>query len=368
MSIPAAADLSGLASLARDPRLDLRPVLLRVQTDLFLAAPTRDPAMTAAFEALACGLLPALDDTAAARLARKLAPHPESPARVLELLVERGGEARHAVVASAACLTPAVVDAVIAEGGDAAGALAQRADLAADAAVSLLALADDGIDFALAMNRGPELPAAVMDELIERARTRPALGHALLARADLTGPEEAALYVYADAARRIRIRERMAPLAALRRASAGAIRQDDLTELAFHAGRDKAAFEGRLAGLLELPSTPAWRFDHPSRHELLAFALTAAGVESDDAVRLFLIAEPAIARSVATVFELAELSRSLTQPLAASLIEAILGTAVLAGRRGRHVAAMDPSGTPQRAAAAQRDRDRALLETVRRAG
>ena len=109
MSIPAAADLSGLASLARDPRLDLRPVLLRVQTDLFLAAPTRDPAMTAAFEALACGLLPALDDTAAARLARKLAPHPESPARVLELLVERGGEARHAVVASAACLTPAVV-------------------------------------------------------------------------------------------------------------------------------------------------------------------------------------------------------------------------------------------------------------------
>jgi hypothetical protein len=29
---------------------------------------------------------------------------------------------------------------------------------------------------------------------------------------------------------------------------------------------------------------------------------------------------------------------------------------------------MDPSGTPQRAAAAQRERDRALLETVRRAG
>jgi hypothetical protein len=85
-------------------------------------------------------------------------------------------------------------------------------------------------------------------------------------------------------------------------------------------------------------------------------------------VRLFLLAEPAIARSVATVFELAELSRTITQPLAAALLEAVLGTAVLAGRRGRHVPAMDPSGTPQRAAAEQRDRDRALLETVRRAG
>ena len=35
-------DLSGLAALARDPRLDLKPVVLRVQTDLFLAAPIRD--------------------------------------------------------------------------------------------------------------------------------------------------------------------------------------------------------------------------------------------------------------------------------------------------------------------------------------
>ena len=60
--------------------------------------------------------------------------------------------------------------------------------------------------------------------------------------------------------------------------------------------------------------------------------------------------------------------RALPQPLAATLLEAILGTAVLAGRAGRHVPAMDPSGTPQRGTALQRDRDRALLETVRRAG
>jgi hypothetical protein len=368
MSVPAAADLSGLASLARDPRLDLRPVLLRVQTDLFLAAPTRDATMVEAFEALACGLLPALDDASAARLARKLAPYADAPQRVLELLMKRSGDARHAVVAGAPRLAQALLDAALAAGGDVACALAQRSDLDGHAVVGLIALADDGVDFTLAMNRGAELPGPVLDELIERARTRPALGHALLARGDLTGPEEAALYVYADAPRRVRIRERIAPLAAVRRAAAGEIRQDDLTELAFHARHDKAAFEGRLAGLLELPSTPEWRFDHPGRHELLALALTAAGVPSDDAIRLFLLAEPSIARSVATVFELAELSRALTQPLAATLLEAILGTAVLAARRGRHVPAMDPSGTPQRTQATQHDGDRALLETVRRVG
>jgi hypothetical protein len=368
MSVPAAADLSGLASLARDPRLDLRPVLLRVQTDLFLAAPTRDAAMVEAFEALACGLLPALDDTSAARLARKLAPYADAPARVLELLAERGGDAHHAVVAAAPRLAQSRIDAALAAGADVACALARRSDLDAHTVVSLIALADDGVDFDLAMNRATELSGAVLDELIERARTRPALGHALLARGDVTGPEEAALYVYADAPRRIRIRERLAPLAALRRAAGGAIRQDDLTELSFHARHDKAAFEGRLAGLLELPSTPEWRFDHPTRHELLALALGAAGVPADDAVRLFLLAEPSIARSVATVFELAEIARTVPQPLAATLLEAILGTVVLAGRPGRHIPVMDPSGTPQRGTALQRDRDRALPETVRRVG
>jgi hypothetical protein len=368
MSVPAAADLSGLASLARDPRVDMRPVLLRVQTDLFIAAPTRDPAMVAAFEALACGLLPALDESSAARIARKLAPHADTPARVLDVLVQLGGEAQHAVVAAAPRLAPSLLDAALAAGGDMASALARRTDLDAGTITSLIALADDGIDFALAMNRRLDLLGPVLDELIARARTHAALGHALLARDDLSGPDEAALYVYADATRRARIRDRIAPLAALRRASAGEIREDDLTELLFHARRDKAAFEGRLAGLLELPSTPEWRFDHPTRHELLALALTAAGIPSDDAIRCFLLVEPAISQSVLTVFELAELARAIPQPLAATLLEAILGTPVLAGRRGRHVPAMDPSGTAQRTQAGGRERDRSPAETVRRTG
>ena len=69
MSGPAPSDLSGLASLARQRDLDLRPIILRVQTDLFVTAPARDPAAIEAFEALACGLLPTVDDETAAIIA-----------------------------------------------------------------------------------------------------------------------------------------------------------------------------------------------------------------------------------------------------------------------------------------------------------
>ena len=44
-------DLSCLATLARDQSIDVRPVLLRVHTDLFIAAPSRNGETIKAFEA-----------------------------------------------------------------------------------------------------------------------------------------------------------------------------------------------------------------------------------------------------------------------------------------------------------------------------
>ena len=66
-------DLSCLASLGRNQDLDVRPVLLRVHTDLFAAAASRDRATVEAFEALALGFLPVVDDVTAAnvRLAKR---------------------------------------------------------------------------------------------------------------------------------------------------------------------------------------------------------------------------------------------------------------------------------------------------------
>ena len=366
MSLPAAADLSGLASLARDPRLDLRPVVLRVQTDLFLAAPARDAAVIASFEALACGLLPAVDGVAAAKIARRLARCADAPDAVLEALVAHGGEARYAVIRGAARLAPSLREAALAD-PDVACALAGRADLDADTAVRLSELRDDGVDFALAMNRAIELPAFARDELIARAAERAALAQALLSRDDLSAPEEAALYVHADAARRGRIRARLEPFAILRRALGATLGDAEVAELLAAADDGRTTFDARLADLLGVSPTPAWRFEHPSRHELLAIALAALGAPSETIVRLLLTVEPSIARSVPTVFALAALTRELEQPLAATLLEAFLGAAIPPRRVGRHVPAADPSTSPARAGEARRERAR-IDEVVRRAG
>src|SRR3954452_300485 len=92
MSGSSIADLSGLVALAQHRELDLRPIILRVQTDLFVAAQARDRAMVEAFEALACGLLPTVDDETATLVAAKLAPVEDTPETVVHCLARRGGE------------------------------------------------------------------------------------------------------------------------------------------------------------------------------------------------------------------------------------------------------------------------------------
>src|SRR4051794_36800570 len=105
MSGSALSDLSGLVSLAQQRELDLRPVILRVQTDLFVSAPARDRTAIEAFEALACGLLPAVDDETAAIVAAKLAPVEDTPESVLHELARRGGEPLRAVLEGATQLS-----------------------------------------------------------------------------------------------------------------------------------------------------------------------------------------------------------------------------------------------------------------------
>ena len=68
-----APDLSGLIELSRLDNLDLKPVILRVQTDLFLSASVRDRKTMSSFASLAGGLIPIVDDETAEAVARKLA-------------------------------------------------------------------------------------------------------------------------------------------------------------------------------------------------------------------------------------------------------------------------------------------------------
>ncbi|WP_128560860.1 DUF2336 domain-containing protein, partial [Methylobacterium crusticola] len=189
-------DMSGLLELARDRSLDLKPVLLRVQTDLFRTAPARDPATIRAFESLACGLIPTVDAATAEIVAQKLAPLADTPQSVLTLLAAHGGGARDAVVASSPVLTRPVLEA--AGPGPALDAMmARRGDLGRAQVEDLAGRDDPGVDRALARNRAAPLAGPALARLVARAQGRPDLAALLLARDDLPAVDLAPLYLHA---------------------------------------------------------------------------------------------------------------------------------------------------------------------------
>jgi uncharacterized protein (DUF2336 family) len=347
MPFPALSDLSGLVALAQERDLDLRPVILRVQTDLFLAAPARDAETLAAFEALACGLVPTVDEETAAIVAGKLAPCPDAPHSVLLALARKGGEPRRKVIERAVRLTPALLAEAVADGSDPAPLLAARQDLDAAAAEELVERADPGIDRVLAANPGLPLTVFVRDTLLARARGDAELAQGLLRRPDLSAPERALLYDHADAATRTDIRTALVPFAGLRPAPtprADAAAATRLATLAAAADRDR--FAEALAETLGLPRA-AWEFDRPERRDLLALGLAAAGVPEEECIRIFLTLDPAISRSVAAVFHLVGLVRSTPPAVARHVVESVLDVAA-APARGARLPFMHEGGAASR--------------------
>ncbi|MER2268740.1 DUF2336 domain-containing protein [Methylobacterium oxalidis] len=319
-----APDLSGLIELSRIEHLDLKPVVLRVQTDLFLQAARRDRAATEAFSALACGLIPTVDDETAAIVARKLAPFPETPEAVLLSLARRGGAVRDAVVARAPRLTTPLIEAAEADGTDMGPALAARADLGRATAADLAGRADPAVDLALARNADTPLSGEALARLTGRARRNPELAAALLARPDLAPAEIAPLYLHADPGRREAIAAAVEATAALRPCpppprEAGAI----LTGLS--AGHDIGGFVAALGDILGLPKGfLAAAPDPATRYDLLTLALRAADLHEEEAVYVFLTLNETVARSAERVFELVRLFRTTSRAAARDLLSAIL--------------------------------------------
>lgn len=338
-------DLSRLALQARDQKLDVRPILLRVHTDLFVAAPGRDRATVQAFEALALGFLPIVDDATATEVARKLATIDDTPRTIVDALIRRGGAAREAILGKG-------------ETAQDADATARRTSVAPtveprspdDKPVEELRPPED-LDLTLAGDRRARIGGAQLRELVERGRERPQLARALLARGDLSAGDEALLYLHANNARRAEIRSKLEPLVALASRGQSRLRADQgavAALLGFTQALDIRAFEAQLARMLHLDPAPDWRFAVEPRRELLALALVAAGVSPEDCIRIYLTFHPAVSRSVSTVFHLAQIARSVPQPLALYLVEAVLDVVVEAKPEGRYVPAADPSPAPLR--------------------
>ena len=348
-----APDLTGLIELSRDPQLDLKPVVLRVQTDLFLAAPIRDRAALEAFAALAGGLIPTVDEETALTVARKLGPCADTPQSVLLRLVERGGAIGRAVLDTAATLSDPVITAARVVGLQIGTPTIVQIDTAPEAAPETAA-----------MNDPSDCPSdtETFSGLLTKARHDPEAARQLLARADLAPADLAPLWLHAEPRRRSQIAEALSVTSALRPSppaprGLGPV----LTELA--SAHDIAGFVTALTESLGLSgSFLAAAPDPSSRYDLLTLAMRAADLSEADSVFVFLTLNATVARSVERVFQLARLYRTTSRATARDLLSAILDIELPErGGVGTHQPYHGPeAGRPRHSAATERALERAV--------
>lgn len=350
-SLDDAPDLSGLIELSRVEHLDLKPVILRVQTDLFVSGAVRDRAAVQAYESLAGGLIPIVDDDTVETVARKLAGHPETPESILVQLAARGGIPRDVVVAQAPRLSAAVMAAALGDGAALGSALAARTDLSRATLAELSARGEPAIDLALAANPHLALPGDVLRGLVGRARQSPDRARALLARPDLAPADLAPLFLFADAAQREAITRAVGATAALRPCPP-APREAGAILTGFSGRGDIAGFVAALGDLLGLPKGfLAKAPDAFLRYDLLTLALRAAGLHEEEAVYVFLTLNETVARSVDRVFDLVRLFRTTPRPAARDLLASILDVTLSerAGSPEAHQAYQAPDAARPRA-------------------
>lgn len=322
-------ELHGLLAIAQEEGLDMKPVLLRVLTDLYVSAPNHSTAEAAQFREIASQMIPHVDEQTALVVACKLAAYPGTPPALAEVLVARADDAARITLGDAVWLPRALMleHAAVADRLLAA-AVGARADLDGALMRLLLSRNEAVIDVTLAGNTAVALPHDVKDELLARGRDERAIAIAMLARTDLTGADRAVHFAAADKTMRTQIVEeairlaqlsgrnrhqRRAPDALVSALESAAVSRDDrsfLTVLALGLGTGPAKAETVLAD---------------RSGESLAIALAALGVDDEVAARIFMFRDPLIGHSTQRVFALVELMRRVHWAAADRIITAMLG-------------------------------------------
>jgi hypothetical protein len=329
-------DLSGLMELARNRDIDVRPVILRVQTDLFIAATSHDHQSIRQYESLACGLIPLVDDTTAIIVAEKIGRCAFAPPSVLNALRALGGD-----IARALDYTPVKV----------------RPDNEPDTfedvsrfertVAQLLNLQEDAVDLALAAHDPLIRHVGALQLLLEAAQRRPVLAKALLARPDLSLPEQAYLYLQGSQHQKAFLHEQLASSAVVPGSSAiPRAGEESIIRLAMLAdARDGEGFEQEIMRLLKR-NTPL-NFTQEGREDLLALSLAALDIPPDMAIGMFLTLDARIGQSTQVVFRLAETIRTIPRLVACYLVSVLTGESSKTSE-ARHKPVMYPSTTPVR--------------------
>jgi hypothetical protein len=117
------ASLEGLLDHGQRGGFDIRPTLLRVLTDLYLQKPAHPPDDERYYTELALRLIGSTDMPARAAVAERLAPYPAAPRAVVLRLARDVIDVAGPILRHSPCLTPADLEVVMVECGDAHAAI-----------------------------------------------------------------------------------------------------------------------------------------------------------------------------------------------------------------------------------------------------
>lgn len=331
--------LDDLMALARQEGLDMKPVLLRVLTDMFVATGAHSREEEQQFEEIASTLVRQVDADTAAVVACRLAEYPQTPAGLGDAFIARGDDASRIILADAVWLPRRTVTAQALAGERLlAAAVAARSDLDADLMGILLERGDAIFDVTIAANLSVTIPRRILDELLARGRRESAIGRALLVRPDLFASERAVLFLHADRADRARIIEEAEQFTAM----AGRGRQRrvapvDLVVTLETAAmvQDAEAFSSLLALALGVSSEALQPILADRTGEALALCYAALGIDDEAATRLFMFRDPLVGHSTERVSALTNLVRRVSLAAAEKIVHAMLGLAA-PERSGQH--------------------------------
>ena len=326
----ALADFPFLASLAASDRPEDRRIWLRVASDLFVAAPPRDPRSVAEFAAAMAARLKTADGETRLEIARKLAPSPDTPRGLLALFVSLDPEAGRFVLEHAVAYPQDALAKAIARGGADAVAAAKRKNPDPEL-VDLLAKHEDvDVLVALAGNGFAFLEAPTLARLMQKARSLAELegdrrlADALLERKPLR-PEHGALFLLASPEQRMDIllaaqREQLglgaSSLVPARPAAIEALEVAAVT-------RQREPFVAALAEALDCPLSLARQIADDPSGEPLAVALAAVGMANEAMVRVLIANDLLSGAGYQRIRALSRLNKALNRNAAAEVMAAL---------------------------------------------
>ena len=349
------ARLRDLAASADTRATDMRPVLLRVTTDLFALHASHTAEEIHLYQEMACRLIDDADEATLEIVARKLSLCADAPPEVLRRIHARGGPAAHELLMNNRQISWTELRQIAASGPCGyACALAARSDLDREIAAILAGRPEREVARALAANAAAPLAVEDMRLLVLRGREDQDLARALLARGAL-GLDHLPLYLAGDERQRGKLLQiaRQAGVAKLGRPDTTAeLDQQVCARLEAAALRQKhAAFALHLAEIIGCDPICARRIVEEESGDALTIAFIAMGLPREIAARIFLIAFPKVAMDRATFERNMQLYETLPRRDAIRVIGALAGDSRLTAALARQQARRAPAATAGRLAA-----------------